>query len=258
MKDYSMRFDSIKRLYGQKALKSIRDAHVAVIGLGGVGSWSVEALVRSGIGNLSLVDKDEICLSNINRQIHATSDTVNRSKAIVLKERSLSIAPECKVSTFDMYYNITTSKHILSYDFDYIIDAIDSVEQKCLLISECINFNKNLVTCGGAGGKKDPKKLKFDDLSKTKYDPLLLQVRKKLRKVYGFPNYGNKSFGIKCLYSEEKPQEPKCDFNNGILISKSSNHSFNCDYGFGSSTMMTGTMGFLLADYVISQITNIK
>lgn len=254
MSDYETRFGAIGRLYGRSGLARIRAAQVCVIGLGGVGSWVVEALARSGIGALTLVDLDEVCLSNINRQIHALDDTVGRSKAAVLAERVGQIAPECAVTVEDVFFTEATADRLLEPNFDYIIDAIDGTKHKCRLIAEARQRGLRLITCGGAGGCIDPSRVRICDLARTINDPLLLQVRKRLRSEYGFPHYKRQKFKIDCVYSEELPRYPQADGTVSCEREAGADYRLNCDSGFGSATYLTGTVGFFLAAEVVKRI----
>lgn len=254
MDDYFVRFGSIARLYGSDALVRFRKAHVCVVGLGGVGSWIVEALARSGIGQLTLIDMDEVCLSNVNRQVQALSTTVGQSKGAVLKERVGTIAPECSVSIKTVYFTEQTAETLLSEGFDYIADAIDSVNHKCHLIAQSKERGIPLITCGGGGGKTDPSRIQVDDLSRTVNDPLLNQVRKKLRREYGFPKFNKAKFQVPCVFSDETPKFPHADGSVQCEREKGADYRLNCDFGFGSSTMLTGSLGFTMAANVLAQL----
>ena len=254
MDDYSIRFSGLSRLYGRSSLELFKKSHVAVIGLGGVGSWAVEALARSGIGKLTLVDLDEVCLSNINRQVQATSATVGHPKTSVLKSRISEIAPKCQVIEEMKFYTQKSSEALLSVEYDFIVDAIDSVAHKTHLLAESKRKKINVVTCGGGGGKIDPTKIRVDDLARTKNDPLLNQVRKRLRKLYNFPKYSRQKFGIPCVYSDEVPTFPLLDGGVSCERQKGQDYRLNCDTGFGSSTALTGTIGFTLASVVMKHL----
>ncbi len=254
MSDYSTRFSAIGRLYGVDGLARIRKARVCVIGLGGVGSWAVEALARSGVGALTLVDMDEVCLSNVNRQIHATTETVGRAKAALLAERVGQIAPECRVSVEEVFFTESTMDRLLAPEYDYMIDAIDATKHKCLLIAEVRKRGLKLITCGGAGGSIDPSRIKIQDLARTINDPLLLQVRKKLRREYGFPKRSRQKFKIDCVYSDELPRFPQSDGSVACEREPGADYRLNCDVGFGSATYVTGTVGFFLAAEVVRRI----
>jgi tRNA A37 threonylcarbamoyladenosine dehydratase len=254
MSDFDTRFGALARLYGVEGLARIRSAHVCVIGLGGVGSWTVEALARSGIGALTLVDLDEVCLSNVNRQIHALDDTVGRSKASVLAERVRQIAPECVVTVEAVFFTESTMERLLEPGYSMVIDAIDATKHKCLLIAEARKRGLRLITCGGAGGCVDPARIKIQDLARTINDPLLLQVRKRLRRDYGFPKLSRQKFKIDCVYSDELPRFPQADGSVSCKREPGSDYRLNCDTGFGSATFVTGTVGFFLAAEVIRRI----
>lgn len=254
MSDYETRFGAIGRLYGAEGLARIRAARVCVIGLGGVGSWVVEALARSGIGGLTLVDMDEVCLSNVNRQIHAMDGTVGQSKTSALAERVKRIAPECGLTLEKVFFTEATMERLLEPKYDYIVDAIDATKHKCLLIAEARKRGLNLITCGGAGGCIDPARIKVQDLSRTINDPLLLQVRKKLRREYGFPKHSRQKFKIDCVYSDELPVFPQADGTVACEREPGADYRLNCDAGFGSATYVTGTVGFFLAAEVIRRI----
>jgi len=254
MSDYETRFSALGRLYGTQGLARLRQAHVCVIGLGGVGSWVVEALARSGIGRLTLVDMDEVCLSNVNRQIHALDATVGRSKAAVLSERVAQIAPECAVTVEECFFTPATAERLLAVPYDYIVDAIDSTKHKCYLIAEARKRELKLITCGGAGGCIDPTRVRIDDLARTINDPLMLQVRKRLRRDYGFPGYKRQKFKIDCVYSDELPLFPQADGSVSCERETGTDYRLNCDEGFGSATFVTGTVGFFLAGEVAKRI----
>ena len=254
MSDYDTRFSAIGRLYGVEGLARIRKARACVIGLGGVGSWVVEALARSGIGALTLVDMDEVCLSNVNRQLHAMDGTIGRSKAAVLAERVQKIAPDCEVTLEESFFTETTMERLLEPAYDYIIDAIDGTKHKCLLIAEARKRRLKLITCGGAGGCMDPSRVKIQDLARTINDPLLLQVRKRLRRDYGFPQFKRQKFKIDCVYSDELPVFPRADGTVACERETGADYRLNCDEGFGSATFVTGTVGFFLAAEVVKRI----
>ena len=254
MSDYETRFGAIGRLYGTAGLARIRAGHICVIGLGGVGSWAVEALARSGIGALTLVDMDEVCLSNVNRQIHALDGNVGRSKAAVLAERVEQIAPECAVTTEEVFFTEDTGDRLLKPSYDYIIDAIDATRLKCYLIAEARKRGLNIITCGGAGGCIDPTRVKISDLARTINDPLLLQVRKRLRQKYGFPRFKRQKFKVDCVYSDELPVFPMPDGSVSCEREVGEDYRLNCETGFGSATYLAGTVAFFLAAEVVKRI----
>jgi tRNA A37 threonylcarbamoyladenosine dehydratase len=252
MSDYEFRFGGIGRLYGTDGLARLRAAHVCVVGLGGVGSWAVEALARSGVGHLTLVDLDEICVSNVNRQLHALSAEVGRAKAEVLAERVRNINPECTVRTTLEFFTETNAESLLHTRYDYVVDAIDSITNKCLLIARCREKGIPVITCGGAGGRRDPAQIRVADLALTTHDRLLCKVRDTLRKEFSFP-HGKTKYGVPAVYSTEAPVFPTGD---GTVCDRRKDGALklNCDTGFGTATFVTGTFGFVAAGQVVQEI----
>ncbi len=256
------RFGGIDRLYGAGALDRLASAHVCVVGLGGVGSWTVEALARSGIGRLTLIDPDDVCETNINRQILALDSTIGRGKGDVLKERIRDIHPGCDVRIIPNFYRRDSSEVCLDETFDYVIDAIDGVMPKAHLIATCVEKGLPIVTTGGSGGRRDPLKITVRDLSRTSNDPLLAFVRKKLRRVFGFPPPGKK-FHVPCVCSDELPYiPPAC---NHAEAANPDDEEFtgegmriNCDNGLGAATFITGAFGFMAAARVVNGIVQAK
>ncbi|MEM8867122.1 MAG: tRNA threonylcarbamoyladenosine dehydratase [Verrucomicrobiota bacterium] len=255
MSDFETRFGALGRLYGVDGLARLRASHVAVIGLGGVGSWVVEALARTGLGKLTLVDMDEVCLSNVNRQIHALDATVGQSKAEVLAARVRQIAPECELVVENVFFTESSMERLLTPSYDYVVDAIDGTKHKCLLIAEAKERGIPLMTSGGAGGRIDPSRVRVDDLARSINDPLLLQVRKRLRQQHGFPRFKRQKFKVDCVYTDELPRFPKEDGSVACERDPGTDYRLNCDQGFGSATFVTGTMGFLLAAEVAKRLT---
>ena len=256
MSDYETRFSGIARLYGRDGLARFARAHICIIGLGGVGCWVAEALARTGIGKLTLVDMDEVCLSNITRQLHALDTTIGRSKAGLLAERVATICPDCEVVTEECFFTEASKDRLLEPRIDYVVDAIDTTNYKCLLIAEARKRGLKIITCGGAGGRTDPSRIQVADLSRTINDPLLLQVRKRLRRHYGFPSNRRQKFKIDCVFSDELPVFPKEDGSVACKREKGADYRLNCDYGFGSATFITGTFGFFMAAKVIRDIAS--
>ena len=256
MTDHDTRFDGIARLYGREGLKRLRRAHVCVIGLGGVGSWTVEALARSGVGKLTLVDLDEICVTNINRQLHALDATVARSKVEVMAERVRAINPACEVVSLFTFFTGANAEEILSVRFDCVVDAIDSVAHKCRLIVLCAEKKIPLIVCGGAGGRRDPTRVKTGDLASASHDRLMASVRARLRKEHGYAR-GHGKFGIDCVYSSELPVFPRpdgtvCETRESAAIGDGL--KLNCGWGFGSATFVTGAVGFAAAALAVNKI----
>lgn len=245
MSDHEQRFGGIGRLYGQKAFSLMRDAKVAIVGIGGVGSWTAEALVRTGISDITLIDLDEVCISNTNRQIHALDGNIGKAKAEAMKERMLLINPSARVTTIVDFFTQSTADDILSLPFDIMIDAIDSVDNKCLLIAESIRRKKALVTCGSVGGRIDPTQIRKADLQFTTNDTLLRNVRKKLRKNHQIPAEG--PLGIPAVFSLEVPVFPNAHGDVCVLREKGVNSRMDCSSGFGTATQVAGSLGFAAA-----------
>lgn len=241
------RFGGIARLYGDAMVERLRRARVAVIGLGGVGSWTVEALVRTGVGHLTLVDLDEVCVTNTNRQIHALSHTVGQSKARVLAERAQAIAPSVVVDTVEDFFTASSIEAILGAEgdaprFDVVVDAIDSFKNKTLLLDACRVRSLKTVVVGGAGGRMDPTQVRLDDISRSEGDRLLSMLRKRLRQKHGFPRKGK--WGIPCVFSSETQVRPEGEGSARL----------DCHSGFGAVSFVTGTFGFFAAKAAVDLI----
>ncbi len=248
------RFQGIGRLYGDPALERLGRAHVAVVGVGGVGSWTVEALARSGVGRLTLIDLDEVCISNTNRQLHALTDTVGRPKIEVLAERVRAIAPSCEVHTELAFLTPRSAERLLHTDLDHVVDAIDSPRNKVAMILECQAREIPLVVVGGAGGRRDPTRVRTDDLVRTSGDGLLRRVRKILRREHGFPR-SSAPWGVPAIYSAEPPLYP--DGEGGVCSrpGPDSPRTLTCVNGYGAASFVTGTFGFAAAAAVIDRLT---
>ncbi len=259
--DYNQRFGGIARLYGVQGLNNLLKSHVLIVGLGGVGTWAAEALARSGVGAITLVDLDDICITNTNRQIHAMDGMVGKMKVTAVAERIKAINPQCKITSFEDFFTASTSEIILNQNFDYVIDAIDSLQNKCVLAHACKEKNIPLIVTGGAAGKRNPTKIKVDDLGLACNDSLLFSLRKRLRQEFSFPSGAGftrskkQLFQIACVYSDEEPMFPKSDGTVCAVADLETNLRLDCETGMGSITHITGTFGFLAASHVIDQIT---
>jgi tRNA A37 threonylcarbamoyladenosine dehydratase len=251
--DFEFRFGGIARLFGTAGLQRLRNAHVCVVGIGGVGSWSVEAFARSGVGALTLVDLDDICVSNVNRQLHALDSAIGAPKVAAMAERVRGINAECKVTAVPEFFTGTNADTLLGTPFDCVLDAIDNVAAKCQLIAGCRARGIPIVTCGGAGGRRDPTRIRVADLAQTSHDRLLQKVREQLRKDFGFPRDG-KRFGIDCVFSAEPQVFPQCDGSVGTTREEGADLRLNCASGFGSATFVTGAFGFAAAGVIVSRI----
>jgi tRNA A37 threonylcarbamoyladenosine dehydratase len=250
--DFARRFGGIGRLYGERALERFKTAHVCVIGVGGVGSWIVEALARSAVGHLTLVDLDNVAESNINRQIQALTNTIGQPKIEALRDRIAQINPFCKVTLVEDFIepdNIV--RMIEGKGFDYVVDAIDSVKAKAALIAYCREHALPMITSGGAGGQIDPTKIEVRDLGRTEQEPLLKKVRKLLRAQYGFSRGEKQKYGIDAVFSMEplrypESEEAACEIGSSIT-------GLNCA-GFGSSMVVTASFGMIAAAHILRKL----
>lgn len=232
----------VQRVYGKSALQQFQQTHVAVAGLGGVGSWAVEALARTGIGKLTLIDLDDICVTNINRQLPATFDSVGELKTETLAARVKVINPQCDVRVVDDFLLADNFADYLA-DVDAVLDAIDSVKTKAALVAWCKRQKIRLICCGGAGGQVDPSQIRVADLAKAKQDPLLAKVRSDLRRHYGFSKNPKRKWGVDCIYSEEQLRYPIIDgeHEGEVTLQKpgSGSMQMNCSSGFGAAMVVT-------------------
>lgn len=255
--DFSERFGGVARLYGEAGLAALGQARVCVVGVGGVGSWVVEALARSGVGALTLVDLDEVCVTNVNRQLPALDGGFGKFKVEELAKRLALISPACRVETRTEFFNEKSCDSILSGGLEFVVDAIDNVRNKVLLIAECRRRGIPVITSGAAGGRLDGTRVQVTDLAKSVQDPLLSKVRASLRKEHGFPRAG-KRMGVPCVFSPETPVYPKSD---GTVCSsraeagdQEGSMKLNCEWGFGAATHVTGAFGFAAAGEVVRQL----
>ncbi|WP_306394748.1 tRNA cyclic N6-threonylcarbamoyladenosine(37) synthase TcdA [Telluria beijingensis] len=250
--DFARRFGGIARLYGERALEKFRAAHVCVIGVGGVGSWVVEALARSAVGHLTLIDLDNVAESNINRQIQALSSTVGMAKIEALKQRIAQINPFCQVTLVEDFIDPDNIPAMIAgKGFDYVVDAIDSVKPKAALIAWCSANRMPLVVVGGAGGQIDPTKVEIRDLARTEQEPLLKKVRKILRAQYGFARGEKQKYHIDAVFSMEPLRYP--DAGDACAVDPNSITGLNCA-GFGSSMVVTATFGMVTAGQVLRRM----
>lgn len=242
--DYERRFSTLSRLYGEAGLQKLEASHVVVIGIGGVGSWAVEALARSGIGKLTLIDLDNIAESNINRQIHALSSTVGESKVEAMKSRIMEINDRCEVVIVEDFLTIENLSEYLTHprENSWILDAMDEVRVKAALIAYAKRHRYKIITTGAAGGKTKAEDLMIDDLNATFHDPLCARLKALLRKDYHFPDHTKKA-GVPIVFSKENSQ-----------AKKNASGGLNCQ-GYGSIITVTATMGMLAASYIINKIT---
>lgn len=250
--DQSRRFGGIDRLYGAGALQLAAAAHVVVVGIGGVGSWAAEALARSGIGRLTLIDLDHVAESNVNRQIHALESTFGAAKVTAMKQRIAAINPACLVDTVEEFIDEANVATLIPAA-DAVIDAIDHVRAKAALIAYCRRAGIRIVTTGGAGGRTDPAQIAVMDLSRTTQDALAAKVRARLRKDYGFTREPKKKFGVECVFSAEPIRRPQSDVATCQADGFDASAGLACA-GYGSSVAVTASFGFVAAARVLAGI----
>ena len=241
------RFGGLNRLYGPQALKRIQQVHIAVVGIGGVGSWAVEALARSGMMHLTLIDMDHVAESNINRQIHANSQTLGQSKILAMQERVRLINPSCELHLIDDFLTPENASSLLNETLDLVIDATDQVSAKVAMAIWAKHHHKPLVMVGAAGGKKHAHRVEVTDLADASHDPLLAQVRHGVRKA-GIELTPKVSSGIYAVFSKEPVKRPE------HLQSTSTNNSLNC-HGYGSLVTVTATFGLCAAGWALNHFS---
>ncbi|MDY0748226.1 tRNA threonylcarbamoyladenosine dehydratase [Paucibacter sp. R3-3] len=246
--DLERRFGGLRRLYGARDYARLRGARFAVVGLGGVGSWVVEALARSGVAALTLIDFDQVSESNINRQIQALGSTVGMAKGDALKQRIADIHPGCEVTIVDDFVTEENWPALLTTEVDGLIDACDQVRAKAKLAAWARERSLPFVTVGAAGGKRQAHLLSIEDLADTTHDPLLASLRQRLRKQYGAPRSGKMK--VACVFSREPVHMPAADESDACEVAESSDGSLNC-HGYGSSAAVTASFGMAAAAELI-------
>ena len=250
------RFGGLGRLYGHDALQRLARAHVAVIGVGGVGSWTVEALARSGVGRLTLIDMDDICITNTNRQLPALEGEIGRPKVEVLAERTRRIYPGCIVDPVGEFFLESTADRLLAptgRPYDWVVDAVDRAAIKTLLIAKAKERGLNVLTVGGAGGRRDPTQVRCCDLGATVGDALLRQVRRELRRGYGWSRGEGQEYGVAAVYSAEPQMFPQGD-GTVCATKPEGNLRMDCASGYGAACFVTGAFGFAAAGEVVRQL----
>jgi tRNA A37 threonylcarbamoyladenosine dehydratase len=252
----SIRFGGISRLYGEAALAALTAAHVTIVGLGGVGSWAAEALVRSGVGHLTLIDLDDICLSNTNRQIHALKGCYGKLKVEVMAERLSAINPACHITPIEDFVTLDRLARYLVPSTHYVVDAIDNVKIKVGMIVHCQQVGIPILVIGGAGGKIDPTQIRMADLAFSHQDPLLAKVRATLRRNYGFPRKLQKKFKIDCVYSEEPLRYLQEDGTIGLQKPLKAEARLDCQSGFGTSMAVTASFGLFASAHILQKLAN--
>ncbi len=249
MSDHLQRFGGIQRLLGEAQAEKLAQSHVAVVGVGGVGCWAAEALGRFGVGTLSLIDADDVCVTNVNRQLHALDSTVGQSKVAVMAQRLRDINPHAVVHAQAAFYLPGNSAELIQPGVDCVIDAIDSVRQKVHLLHHCVQLKVPVVCVGGAGGKQDPLRIQVDDLSRSHGDRLLRKVRSELRKQ--IPSDGKGRLGVRAVFSEETMQLPACD----ATANGGTSRRLDCNSGYGTSPAVIGVFGLLAAQEAVRLMT---
>jgi len=244
---WNERFGGIDRLYGTGALARFRDSRIAVVGLGGVGSWAVEAFARTGIGHLTLIDADDLCVSNTNRQLPAIVGQYGRGKAAAMAERCLAINPAIDVQAIPAFLTPSNLDALLDHEFALVLDACDSFRTKLEAIAWCRRRKQPIITVGSAGGRSDPTQVRVRDLSRTEHDAMLSLIRKKLRADFNFPRNADRYFGVPAIYSLENVRYPQADGSVCGLRPKLSPDAalkLDCGAGLGAATHVTGAFAF--------------
>ncbi|MGB6220692.1 tRNA threonylcarbamoyladenosine dehydratase [Haloferula sp.] len=255
----SERLSGIARLYGNAAFERFQDSTVLIVGIGGVGSWAAESLARSGIGHLILVDPDDLCVTNTNRQVHAQEGTYGRPKTGAMTERLRAINPEIRITEYQAFLSEKNVAEILDAAPDAIVDAIDSVRAKCHLLAASHQRRIPIISSGAAGGRRDPTQIRVLDLAYSGRDTLLAAVRRKLRDQHGFPKApmgtDAKPFGIEAIFSNEPALYPTCD--GGVSHERPGDQpaGLRCDAGYGSVTHVTASFGFIAAGRVLEWLS---
>ena len=254
--DFERRFGGIARLYGGTALARLAAAHVCVIGIGGVGSWAAEALARSAVGSITLIDLDHVAESNTNRQIHALDGEFGKAKVQAMAQRIRAINPGCVVTGIEEFVSAENVASLLP-PCDAVLDAIDNVRAKAALIAHCRTAGISIVTTGSAGGRCDPTRIQVADLARTVHDPLASSLRARLRKEYAFTRDPKKEFGVECVFSVEpiiRPESagPACDFDEEPGA-KPGLQGLSCA-GYGSAVTVTASFGMAAAACVLEQL----
>ena len=251
------RFSGIDRLYGRGALERFAASRVAVVGLGGVGSWAVEALARSGVGALTLIDADDLCVSNTNRQLPALEGQYGRGKAEAMAERCRAINPQVEVRAVASFLTPANMEALLGERFDVVLDACDSFRSKVEAIAWCRRRKQPIVTVGSAGGRIDPTLVRVRDLSKTEHDAMLALIRRKLRGEFNFPKGPKRYFGVPAIYSLENVRYPQADGTVCGLrpqLGADAALKLDCGAGLGAATHITGAFAFAAVGKILEML----
>lgn len=249
--DFERRFGGVRRLYGEVALQRFQQAHVCIVGVGGVGSWVAESMARSAIGRITLIDLDNIAESNTNRQVHALGAEYGKAKVTAMAERIRAINPGCEVIQIEDFVTAENLEDMLGRGYDFVVDAIDNARVKAAMINWCKRRKIKMITSGGAGGRMDPARIEMGDLARSVQDPLLSRVRMLLRREYGFPKDPKKKFGVECVFSSEPLKMPEngesCDVDDKPVT------GINCA-GFGAAMTVTASFGLWMSSRVLAHL----
>ena len=249
------RFAGIERLYGAGSVARLASTRVAVVGVGGVGSWAAEALARSGIGAITLIDADEVCVSNSNRQLHTLSSTFGQAKVAVMAERLRGINPVLTVDPVERFVTPATLPELLDRGFDLVLDACDAFRVKVEMTAWCRRRKLPLIVCGSAGGRTDPTMIRVRDLSRTEHDAMFSLIRKKLRQDFNFPRNPDRYFGVSAVYSLQNVQYPQPDGSVcGLRPPGGDSLNLACGGGLGAATHITGAFAFAAVGKVLEKV----
>ncbi len=250
---YHDRFGGIDRLYGAGSLEILQQLHIAIVGIGGVGSWAAEALARSGVGALTLIDLDDICVSNTNRQIHALDGSYGQLKVEATADRLRAINPFIKCNADADFVTGGNVADKLDQNFNFVLDATDSVKNKVAMIVFCKRNKIPIYVVGGAGGQTDPTRIHYADITRAEQDPLLALVRKKLRQDHGYTNNPKRRFSVECVYSDEPVKFPQPDGSVCSTRPDASSVRLDCSAGIGAASHVTASFGFVASSRIIKK-----
>lgn len=252
----SAAFSAVGRVYGERGSNRLENSHICIVGIGGVGSWVVEAFARSGVGELTIIDHDDVSASNINRQVHADTASIDSAKVDAMQQRIKLINPACVCHAIDDMLVTNNIEKYIDDRFDFVVDAMDSIMFKAALINYCKRSKIPIITIGGAGGRTDPSKISIVDLSKTWNDALAAKVRHRLRAKHGFRE--RKRFRVECVFSSEQARYPTETGDISFKKPGSKGTTLDCDTGYGSLVSVTASFGFIAAARVMNKLVTVN
>ena len=253
------RFAGVERLYGIGSVAKLAQAHVGVVGVGGVGSWAAEALARSGVGRLTLIDADEVCVSNTNRQLHALDGEFGKPKVGVIAARARAINPAIRLEAIERFLTPSTLDELLDRGYDVVLDACDAFRVKLEMIAWCRRRKLPIVSVGSAGGRTDPTQIRVRDLSRTEHDAMFSLIRKKLRSDFNFPRNPDRYFGVSAVYSLQNVQYPQPDGTVcGNRPPGGDALNLACGGGLGAVTHVTGAFAFAAVGKALEKLLDKK